>query len=200
MRAAGERWVRRNSSAAMSATEGSTRSGRAIIRQKRSRTCRGRKTGGSTASSGRRTRTSGTSSRAAAKGHRGGEQAQGAHPARRPQADLQRDPSAHRVADQVGAVDRQRIHQAQHVAGEEAGVVGGERLGGGAEAGQVDRVHGVVGRERGHGLVEGALRPAQPVDEDRVLRARGRPSGRRSGRRAPARRAAAAAAGGRREA
>ena len=102
--------------------------------------------------------------------HRRGEQAQGPHPARRLQPDLDRYPAAHRVADQVGAVDRQRVHEAQHVAGEELGVVGGgQRLRGGAEAGQVDRVDGVLGGQRGDGLVEGALGAAEAVDQDHVL-------------------------------
>ena len=102
--------------------------------------------------------------------HRRGEQAQRPHAARRLQPDLERDPAAHRVADQVGAVDRQRVHEAQHVAGEELGVVGSaERLGGGAEAGQVDRVHRVLGRQRGDGLIEGALGAAEAVDQDHVL-------------------------------
>ena len=131
--------------------------------------------------------------------HRRGKQAQSPHPARRSHADLQCNPPAHRVAHQIGALDRQGVHQAQHVAGEEAGVIGGQRLGGGAEAGQIDRVHRVVGRECRHGLIEGALGAAQAVDEDRVP---GAVSSRQAGdprAAAPAPRGAAAAAGGRRE-
>ena len=69
--------------------------------------------GGSAASSGRSSRTSGASC-AAAEGERRGEQAQRRDPLGRVEADLDRDPAAHRVADQVGALDLHRVQVAAH--------------------------------------------------------------------------------------
>ena len=80
---------------------------------------------GIAASSGRSRRTSGTSSRRRAEGERRGQQARGCDPLGRAEAELERDPAAHRVADQVGAVDRRsRPCSARTACGEPEGVVG----------------------------------------------------------------------------
>ena len=138
-----------------------------------SRTGRGRRAraadGGSTASSGR----SSLDQRrelAPAKGERGREQAQRGDPLGRVEGDLDRDPAAHRVADQVGALDPDGVHVAAH-RGREPGrvVAAARRLGGAAEAGQVDRVHGVLGRQRGDRLEERGLVRAEAVQADHLL-------------------------------
>ena len=79
--------------------------------------------------------------------HRGAQQPERADPLGRGQADLDRDPAAHRVADDVRPVDLELVHQPEHDLGEPAGVVAAERrLGRGAEAGEVGRVDAVVAR------------------------------------------------------
>ena len=76
---------------------------------------------------------------AAPEGERRRQQAERLDPLGCVERQLERDPAAHRVADQVRALDRHRVHVAEHGAGEVRGVVGGPRgLRRGAEAGQVD--------------------------------------------------------------
>ena len=135
---------------------------------------------------------------ALAPGQRGGQQAEAVDAVGRAQADLDRDPPAQRVADHVGAPDAHRVQEARHLPGEPGRVVGGAgELGRGAEAGQVDRVHRVVRRQRRDRLEEARLVAAEAVDEDDVLGAACRRSASRSCRGPPRPRAPAAAAGGR---
>src|SRR5512133_507912 len=99
-------------------------------------------------------------------GHGGREERQAGDPLGRAQAHLDRHPAAHRVADQVGAPDVQRVHHLDRGVGEPASRVrAGEGLGGAAEAGQVERVDAVArARQRCGGVEERRLGRAQPVD------------------------------------
>ncbi len=99
------------------------------------------------------------------------------------QADLDGDPAAHRVADEVSALDAELVHHRDHRLGEPAGVVGG--VGGlrrGAEAGEVEGVDAVVAAQGARGVEEGGLGPAEPVEEQDV-----RPAAHRQGRDSSAR-------------
>ena len=104
---------------------------------------------GSRPSSGRSRRTIGCQSRLT-KATAGREQRQAGHALGRAQPDLDGDAAAHRVADQVGAADVERVHHLDHRVGEPARRVRpGDGLGRAAEAGQVERVDAVAGaRER----------------------------------------------------
>ena len=85
------------------------------------------------------------------------------------QAQLDRDPSAHRVAHHVRAVDVQRVHRRQHGVGEPARRVGrGRGLGRRAEAGQVEGMDAVALRERCGGVEKRALRAAEAVQQQHV--------------------------------
>ena len=103
---------------------GRSRRGRRTATRTGPRRGRGRSECGSSPSSGRRTRTTGCqlarartrSPGTAARGRRRG------RGARMPE--LERHAAAHRVADDVRAVDAHRVHRADHRAGEEGGVVG----------------------------------------------------------------------------
>ncbi len=100
------------------------------------------------------------------------EQAHGEHTPRLRECDLQGDPAAHRIPHHVGAVDSQRVHVADHGLGEEPGVVGSPcGLGRSSEPGEVDRVDGVLRRQRRDGLEERGLVRAETVQADDVLRA-----------------------------
>ena len=57
-------------------------------------------------------------------GHGRTEQREAGDALRRPQAELERDPAAERVADDVGALDAERVHASRHGLGEPARVVG----------------------------------------------------------------------------
>ena len=138
--------MRQNSSTATSAAAGSRRSGRANRAQNWSRTMRSRSECGITASSGRSSLISGASWRRR-KASAGASRLSELTRSGAVEADLERDPAAHRVADQVGAVDlaarrcrpRPRLGEPGRVVAAAGGLVGG------AEAGEVDRVDRVVG-------------------------------------------------------
>ena len=71
------------------------------------------------------------------------------------------------MAEQVRAIELERVEQGAHPAGEEACIVGGgKRLVGIAEARQVDRDRAEARRERGHRRQELLLRRAEAVDQD----------------------------------
>jgi hypothetical protein len=95
---------------------------------------------------------------------------------RRREADLDRDPPAHRVAGHVGPVDGHGVHRLQHRLGEPAsGVRRGDRLRRAAEAGEVERVHAVAGvGQGGGGLEERALGSAEAVEQQHVRARAGR--------------------------
>ena len=170
IRAARERYVRQNSSQAMSATAGSRRSGRANIVQKRARTCAARSGWGMAASSGRSRRTSGDELAAAPERERGRQQREARtrsgsvsaiSSATRPPIEL---PTRWARSISISSMKR------EHDAGEVGGVVGGRgRLRGGAEAGQVERVHRVLGGQRRDRLEERGLVAAEPVQADDLL-------------------------------
>jgi hypothetical protein len=83
------------------------------------------------------------------------------------QADLDGHAAAHAVADDVGALDLQRVEHGDHGAGEEPRVVArAQRLGRVAEPGEVERDGPARGRQGGHGGQERGLRRAQAVQED----------------------------------
>ena len=160
--------MRSNSSATMSATEGSTRSRSANRAQKvcsirwRPSEC------GSMPSSGRAKRTSQCQSRRT-KATAGLSSAIPPTRSGRCEADLDRHPPAHAVADEVGALDPERVHRADDGVGEVARAVGRRRgLGGAAEARQVDRVDGVAAAERGGGVEEARLGRPEAVQEQHV--------------------------------
>ena len=68
-------------------------------------------------------------------------------------------------------LDPERVHDAEHDAGEVLGAVGRGALRGPAEARQVDRVDAVaLAGEAGGGVEEGRLGRAEAVDEDDVAR------------------------------
>ena len=91
------------------------------------------------------------------------------------QRELDRDPAAHTVADQVGALDLELVEQGDHAVGEVGRVVGcDKRLVGVTEPGQVERDHPVAIGERGDGGQEGGLRAPRPVDADHRIAARPR--------------------------
>jgi hypothetical protein len=86
------------------------------------------------------------------------------------QAHLQRDAATHRVADEVGGLDLQRVHHAADRLGEpRCRVRGGRRLGGAAEAGQVERVDAVaILRQQRRAVEERGLGRAEAVDQQDV--------------------------------
>ena len=89
------------------------------------------------------------------------------------------------------------VHQPEHDLGVPAGVVGAAgRLAGGAETGQVGRVHAVALAERGRGLEQRRARAAEAVQQQHVGTVAHRQRGDRGGGR-PERRGSAAAAAGR---
>jgi hypothetical protein len=80
------------------------------------------------------------------------------------QAGLERDAAAEAVADEVDAVDLQRVEQVDGCAGEEARVIGGaDRLVGVAEAGLIDGDDAEAVGEGDDARHEGALRGAESV-------------------------------------
>ncbi len=102
-------------------------------------------------------------------GHGGTQQPERADPGGVLEADLDRDPTAHRVADDVGPVDRELVHQPEHAVGVPARVVAARgRLAGGAETGQIGRVDAVAGAERGGGLEQRGPGAAEAVQEQDV--------------------------------
>ena len=138
---------------------------------------------GIAASSGRSSRTSGTSRALRRKASAGASRLEARDPLGLAQADLERDPAAHRVADQVGAVDRQRVHEARDAIGEPGGVVG-------ARARASRRSRSRAGRSRGPCARASARRPSRrtrpccapsPCRQIDLLGARRRRSGSRSG-------------------
>ena len=126
------------------------------------------------------------------------QQREAADPPGLAQPDLDRHAAAHRVADQVRALDLQRVHRPEHGAGEERRAVRAQRgLARAAEARQVERVDAVAAAERRRGVEERGLGGAEAVQQQHVGALAHRQRGDR-GRRAPARRrGCAAAAGGR---
>ena len=85
------------------------------------------------------------------------------------EADLEGDAAAHRVAHQVGALDLQRVHHAEHGAGGERRAVAGERgLARAAEARQVEGVDAIAAAERRGGVEERRLGAAEAVQQQDV--------------------------------
>ena len=77
--------------------------------------------------------------------------------------ELDRHAAAHRVADHVRALDPHRVHRAEHGAGEERRVVGRQRrLRGAAEARQVERVDAVAPAQRRRRVEERGLGAPSP--------------------------------------
>ena len=106
---------------------------------------------------------------AAHEGQRRAQQREAADPRRLAQPDLDRHPAAHRVADDVRALDLQRVHHAEHRAGEEARVVAGQRgLARAPEAREVERMDPVVAAERRRGVEERRLGAAEAVQQQDV--------------------------------
>ena len=87
------------------------------------RPCGGRSCAGAGPSSGRSSRTIGCHSRLH-EGDGGTQQREALHAVGRAQADLDRDAPAHRVADEVRALDAQRVHHVDDGVGEPARRVG----------------------------------------------------------------------------
>ena len=122
---------------------------------------------------------------AAPEGQRRGQQAEVCDPVGLGERELDRDPAAHRVADQVGSLDPHRVHVAEHGAGEVGGVVG-------ARAPASTRSRSPAGRSRGPCGPGSGPRPSRrrrscstPSRAGRSpARARRRRSGSRSSRRA----------------
>ena len=84
---------------------------------------------------------------------------------------LERDPPAHAVADEMRARDPHGVHEVDDGAGEEWRVIGRQdRLRRVAEARQVERDHREPIGERRHRRQERSLRGAEPVDADRRAR------------------------------
>ena len=124
----------------------------------------GRGVGCSSPSSGRTRRRNGAQGRSRSHATAGQSSTTPPTRSRRVQAGLQRDPAAHAVPGEVGAIQLQRVQQVDHPAAEPWRVVGrADRLVGLAEAGQVDRNDAVAlrrqGRQRGE---ERGLRPPRP--------------------------------------
>jgi hypothetical protein len=85
------------------------------------------------------------------------------------EADLDRDAAAHAVADEVRALDAERVHRADDRVREVARAVGRRGgLGGAAEAGKVDRVDRVAAAERRGGVEEARLGRAETVQQQHV--------------------------------
>ena len=102
-------------------------------------------------------------------GHGGAQQREAADALGVLEADLDRDAAAHRVADDVGAVDPQLVHDADHRAGEERRAVGG-RAACSSRRSPAGRARGRGSRaaERGRGVEERGLRAAEAVQEQHV--------------------------------
>jgi len=99
----------------------------------------------------------------------GAEKPEGADALGSDQGHLDRDPAAHRVADDMGGLDPLGVHHGQHVLGEPAGVVAAaRRLARGPESRQIGRVDAVALAERGRGLKQRGSGPAEAVQEQNV--------------------------------
>lgn len=71
-----------------------------------------------------------------------------------------------RMADQMGAPDSVRVHEAQEILGQRVGIVAGRRLVGGAVAAPRQREHAMVARESRPELLIDPGRIAEPREQD----------------------------------